>query len=261
MLPTILLPLAMITAAPAPHWRPTSDPAQICLMQGERPLGNFHLAGPRAGLYFKYLGGHRWESLPSDPPASVPEEHRGLLTKRTEPINYGVDADKLEPGPKYKHNGQEISREEALRILGDKQLPDDKSLLRVTVIGDEARRKQVLDDLKTSPALAAWKDKIVVKAYDPVHWAVKDSGFVTRGDPVVYVQDPSGKVLHRQVDYADGADGLALALRKADPNYKPDQDPDRRKDPPPFPLPYGLTWPTLLLGALGLFLLLKKDGK
>jgi len=37
-------------------------------------------------------------------------------------------------------------------------------------------------------------------------------------------------VLHVQRDYSDGAEGLAKAIRKADPNYDPKKDRDLRVD-------------------------------
>jgi hypothetical protein len=50
--------------------------------------------------------------------------------------------------------------------------------------------------------------------------------------------DAEGKarVLHSPSDYKGGAGALADALRKADPNYQPDKDPDQRPNPsqPPF---------------------------
>src|SRR4029079_2216874 len=127
----------------------------------------------------------------------------------------------------------------------------------LTVIGDPASTAAVTKDLASAPALAPWKDRLVVQSYTPSHWAVAKAGFYTAGTPTVYVQAPSGKVLHRQDDYADGAEGLAQALRRADPNYDPAKDPDLRKaarfDLSRIPLP---VW---FLAALAAVFLLRRN--
>jgi hypothetical protein len=73
-----------------------------------------------------------------------------------------------------------------------------------------------------------------LQSYLPEDWAVKNVGFDVSGSPRIIVQEApnakgSGRVLHSQADYADGPEGLANALRKADPNYDPSKDVDRRK--------------------------------
>src|SRR5205823_13551401 len=95
-------------------------------------------------------------------------------------------------------------------------------------------------DVTQAPALAEWKDRLVVQAFAPDHWAVARAGFVTSGKPTVYLQTPSGQVLHRQDDYDDGPEGLARAIRRADPAYDAKKDPDQRPrlpPPPPDPAP------------------------
>jgi hypothetical protein len=118
-----------------------------------------------------------------------------------------------------------------------KTLPDDSKLLRLTVISaDEGKRKAVLSDLLTHPALSPLKPQLVVQTYAPSHWAVKDAGFTLAGDCVIYLQRPDGKVLHRQDEYR-GPEKLAEAIRKADPSYDPKKDQDLNKV---IPLPFGL---------------------
>jgi len=127
-------------------------------------------------------------------------------------------------------NGREISRSEAMRVFCDAGLIDDSDRLRLTVIGTDADRRRVLDDLKGP--LADIAGQCVVQDYPPDHWAVARAGFYTAGSPTIYVQAPDGTVLHRQDDYADGADGLRAVferLRKPDPDYRPDKDRDLRR--------------------------------
>ena len=127
-------------------------------------------------------------------------------------------------------DGREITRAEAARILQAGSLADDSGKLRLTVIGHESDRRRVLDDLKGP--LADIAHECLVQDYPPDHWAVAKAGFYTAGQPTIYVQTSDGTVLHRQDDYADGAEGLRQAferLRTPDPNYRPDKDRDLRR--------------------------------
>ena len=149
--------------------------------------------------------------------------------------NFGIETQQLAHAEKCWLNGRSISIDEGRRILGDENLlPDDLNLLRLTVIGNPADRKQLLEDLQQHPALAEWKTRLVVQAYSPEHWAVRDAGFILEGSPRIILQAAPdetgrGRVLHSQGDYQDGAAGLAGALRKADPNYNGLRDADFRK--------------------------------
>jgi len=129
----------------------------------------------------------------------------------------------------FSIGGEECTREQARQRMLQGALADDRAKLRLTVIGSETARAPVLADL--SGALADVANPFLVQAYPADHWAVARAGFVTSGSPTIYVQDATGKVLHRQDDYADGAEGLRKALeaiRKPDPNYQPARDSDRR---------------------------------
>lgn len=115
-------------------------------------------------------------------------------------------------------------------------LSDDSAKPYLTVIGPQAQRAQVLADLDSSPALAPFKGRYHARGLDPSDWMVKGMGFVTTGQPTIYVQSSTGQVLHRQDDYQGGAEGLAKALsgvqglRKPDPTYDPSKDPVKVPD-------------------------------
>jgi hypothetical protein len=146
--------------------------------------------------------------------------------------NFGVDMDKLAGSERYSLNGTDVTQDKARRLIeGRGQVPNDASWPRLTVIGSQADRQKVQEDFRNSPPLAGFRNAVVVQDYDPKDWPVAQSGFVTVGQPTIYFQSPDGKVLHRQDDYADGPEGLATALRRADPGYKPGADPDKRKSP------------------------------
>lgn len=156
-------------------------------------------------------------------------------------VFFGVDAEKLSGNESYRINGKKCHRQDVIDALtGDGQLTDDSGKLRLTVIGQDADRKQVLTDLASNPTLAPFKDRYLIQDYAPDSWAIARCGFHADGSPVIYIQDPTGKVLHRQDSYL-GADKLAEALRRADPSYDPSKDPNVL-NPKPAPAPSGLSW-------------------
>lgn len=149
------------------------------------------------------------------------------------PPLFGVDESQLK-GNRVVLNGREVSREEASRRLDQApdtprptapSLPDRSGRLHLTIIGQASDRAAVLRDLDQHPALRAIKDRLVVRDYDPGHWHTVGVGMVQNGHPTMYLQDESGTVLHRQDTYR-GPDALAGAVRKVDPAYRPDKDPD-----------------------------------
>lgn len=166
--------------------------------------------------------------------------------------NYGVDLSKIDKGEKYYFNGSQVSKGTAEQKVSG--VPDDSTHLRVTVIGTEEQRKIVLNDIRLNPEFDTLREHIVVQDYSPDHWTVQNVGFYTAGSPTIYVQLPSGRVVHRQDDYSDGAAGLATALRKADPNYRREGDPDLRRTLLSTSLLFGLG-----LVGFALILLFRRD--
>ena len=153
--------------------------------------------------------------------------------------NFGLDRSQLAPPDRERLtlSGRPVTYAEALGRPGaphaEDALIDDSAFLRLTVIGPADAREKVAADWNARPEFAPFRDRVLVQSYPPDHWAVKATGFVTSGAPTIYYQRPDGEVLHRQDDYSDGPEALASALRKADPNYDPAADPDRRKKSEP----------------------------
>ena len=149
--------------------------------------------------------------------------------------NFGVNMEKISKRETYSINGEEVSKKQVEAVLAGDQIPDDANKLRLTVIGPDKDRQRVLADIGKSKAFDPLREKLVIKEYPPDHWAVKGVGFKTTGTPTIYLQAPGGKVLHRQDEDAGGAEKLAEAIskveaiRKPDPNYKAEADPDLRK--------------------------------
>jgi hypothetical protein len=251
------------------RWVAGNDPAQYHLLRDGCQVGTWHHAH---GAYYPY-DGRSWGE-PCAPPVTPPAPPcsccpacpcaDACLCAGGRPCrdgctcvvaagvteNYGIDVEswRREPRPHY----------------GARGVPDDADKVRLTVIGADSDRRTVAADLDAHPALKALKEKLVVQSYPPSHWAVAGAGFRTDGRPTIYLQAPDGQVLHRQDDYAGGADRLAAAIRRADPNYDPAKDPDLTRpkapapapDPAPAPAPAEewLSWQTLAAAALSLLL-------
>ena len=185
-----------------------------------------------------------YAAVSEGPPIGVPIDQGAVnpvpapKPKDVEIPNFGLDLNKLDHqkdgGTTYRYNGQVVPKAQAYQALANR-FDDDSQKLRVTVISRDASiRKQVKNDFDNCPA--ELRDLYVFNAYTPDDFEVARVGFVTTGEPTIYCQAPSGKVLHRQDDYKDGAVGLQKALRRSDPNYDPKKDPDLRK-PGPGPMP------------------------
>ncbi|NMC19986.1 MAG: hypothetical protein GYA33_06145 [Thermogutta sp.] len=168
----------------------------------------------------------------SPPPGDASQPEGQLPVVEQDGVqNFGIDRAGLGgSAERITLDGRAITRSDAARILHAGSLADDSGKLRLTVIGNDVDRKRVLEDLKGP--LADIADECLVQDYPPDHWAVARAGFYTAGGPTIYVQALDGTVLHRQDDYADGAEGLRQAferIRRPDPDYRPDKDRDLRR--------------------------------
>lgn len=182
-------------------------------------------------------------------------------------VYFGVDTDKVSESRSYRicdgaSAPKEVTRSRAIGEMGEAGIPDDAHKLRLTVIGSEADCKRVLDDLKSHPALTPFRDLLVIQDYRPDQWAVADGGFKTSGSPVIYLQTPGvKKPRHRQDEYR-GPEKLAEAIRNADPNYKPELDPDLNKTGGGALLDKLKALPPVawILGGLAVLFLFRKGG-
>jgi hypothetical protein len=100
-------------------------------------------------------------------------------------------------------------------------------------------RKQCRADLASSPALAAWKGKILVQDYAPDAWVVRLRGLAEG----ITIQSPDGKAIAYAKTY-DGPDALVKLLTNQ-PTVSP---------------PFGMSWLTIgLIGIAAYFILKKKE--
>lgn len=229
------------------EWRYfAEDRDQAALWQDGRQLGNYRFSTRQ---YFPHRAPGVWGE-PCPPPYPPPTPR--LAPARVEPdgtVNFGLDRDRMPAAGQHLLNGKEVGKETLLEAIGPPRLPEDGQWLYLTVIGSEDERKKILNDLQSSLILTPWKDRLKVHDYPPDHWAVAECGFVTSGKPTIYCQAADGRVLHRQDRYR-GPEALAEVLRKADPRYAPEKDPDLNR--PLFGEPLGI----LLLGGVLLLVLL-----
>jgi hypothetical protein len=154
----------------------------------------------------------------------------------------------------YQMNGVKSCKLHSTEAIKGK-LIDDSKRLRLTIIGAEAERKKVREDLASNVALTPLLDHLLVQDYAPTDWAVQ-CGFKTDGKPTIYLQAPDGKVLHRADAYA-GPDNLASAIRKADESYRPDADPDLTGRRRGYFLMFG-PWTLAALALLAVYILIPK---
>lgn len=259
---------ALVIAQPQParyEWKPfDDDPEQWALTLNGAQVGGYC---SRDGEYRSFDAATRTWLARAVPPIPPPTPARAEIGQ-----NFGVDASKfpkLQPGESiYTVNGKRVNAQQAYRLVeAGGTLTDDSAKLRLTVVGTKEECDKVEGDLKTSPLLTPFKDKMLVQCYRPTDWAVAGVNLPTDGKPRIILQGPPDKdgkapVLHSQPDY-DGPDGLAKALRKADPSYDPKKDPDLRH-PPLLPgLPDLAEVPPIvwLVAAVGVLAALKKGAK
>jgi hypothetical protein len=167
--------------------------------------------------------------------------------------DFGVETRHLGP-PHYRLNGAPVPRDQAWAALTANSLIDDSGRWRLTIVGESPLRQRVRADLEQHPSLREWRERLLVQDYPPEHWAVTSVGLVA-GLTVQMPADEQGRggVLFRCATYP-GPEALATALRKADPNYRPERDPDPTRSISPADVP-AATW---ILAMVGVWLFLSR---
>ena len=234
----LLLTSLVALSPPSYEWRPWPGHAESALLLDGRQVGSWDAVG---GVYRPLEPDGTWGAR-TTPPVSPPVS------------DFGVDTGKVSAQTRYTLSGKEITAKEAEDAIRDSRIPDLAGKLRVTVIGPTDQTRPVVGDLAGS----AWKDRLVVRAYEPTHWHISQAGFATDGTPTIYVQSADGTVLHRQDDYAGGLASLTAALaklRKPSPDYDKAKDPDTRRVLARGRVPVGLL---CLGGAAGVALYLSR---
>jgi hypothetical protein len=222
-------------------WRSrTEEPGRVYLFVDGRQFGGYDAERDQ------------WRDY--DPISGVWSEPRPLFPKQnssSSPVeDFGVMRDRL-AGNDERHslNGDAVSAREALAAID--RLEDDSEKLRLTIIGSQAERQAVLKDFESNADLVALRDRLLIQSYPADHWAVANVGFVRSGHPTIYLQSRDGTVRHRQGEYR-GPEKLAEAIRRADPHYRPQNDPDLNRPNllPHFHFPRMPGWGWAVAGIL-----------
>lgn len=174
---------------------------------------------------------------------------------------FGVDGKRIEGAQGYRISGREVGRDEALARVGA-SLIDDSARMTLTVYGPQELISAV-DRMIDAPDLAGVRSRIHYQRYAQADWDANAIGLAP-GITLQGAPGPDGKAkviwrfrqLPNQADFVEG-------LRIADPNYRPDRDPEPIKPKPspaptptpdpvtPAPTPSGPSMPWPLAGILG----------
>lgn len=224
-------PAAELPAAGAYRWtNKPGQPGQLYLLHGNRQVGHYDLQTLTFRPLLNAARGEWGEAC--DPPYQPP--------------CFGVELDRISNREAHTLNGVEVGKKGVYEAIGD-GLTDDSGRIRVSIFGEGGA--QVAAELQAARDLDGLRDSFTVRAYPADHWAAKAQGFVTDGKPSIYVQSPTGKVLHRQDDYAGGSAVLVASLLKAKAGYDGKKDPDlRAKDAAPVHVDLGKV--ALIVGAV-----------
>jgi hypothetical protein len=227
-----------VATRPIYKWVQVPNVSQVALYEDNVQVGNFDYDRK---VYCPFRGNSEWgePTEPPTPPPTAPTttkkldvgakkaEMPGSTIDENGVQNFGILPDPHEaqdPEPRYQVNGREATKGQVIQAF-EGQAVDQSTKLRLTVIGPRQSRQAVLEDVKRTPDLRGVVSNFLLKDYDPTDWEVARSGFFTQGSPTIYVQAPTGKVLHRQDSYT-GAEDLASVLRKANDQYKAEADPN-----------------------------------
>lgn len=183
-----------------------------------------------------------------DPPIPVPNYWQTFDPRPPDPTRFGFLPHAPVGAGGYKINGQAANRQTVVAAIQNHTLQDDSKKLWVVIIGDDADRKKIRQQIDAVPES---KHAIVVD-YPSDHWHV-DGVFVT-DSPTVYIQHPDGTVLARMQQPPDGQT-LGKVLRRLREKYDPTLDPD------PLlvinPLNFIPTWVWVIVGTGAVLLLLR----
>lgn len=218
------------------------NPGQAFLLKGLVTVGGWD----HVEKHYKPFAAGQWGEAratapipPPLPPVALPQPKATpkLLAWQLD----GVDASKIGQTESHQIDGHEVAANTAYAALGKwGDLMDDSGKLWIVALAkDPAKRKQFADDFLADPSLADLRGHAHLwagPAADPDHVIMRDRAgkplYEFGGDITISLLDASGGELWRQVGYGGPAD--LQALRKADPNYRPDltPGPNKKKDPP-----------------------------
>lgn len=210
----LLLLAATVSGDMGYEWRPYHDGSDDqALYQNGSQVGWYSL---KKDCYRPYYPASQQWGAKCEPPIPPPLR------------NFGVTLSGTQTGTRYRRGGSDISPEEADAYLsGDTSANPSptKTTKHVVVIGPESATLEVTKELHFCKLMDKLPACYSIQAFLPDDWQVKDSGYVTGGNPTIYFLDDDGKVLYRRDDADCSTEELVAALRDADPDYQPANDP------------------------------------
>lgn len=221
-------------------------PGEVYLFLGARQVGGYSF---ETGFYLPF-DGDKW-GKPAIAPIRPPLEGmngdgHGFL--------FGVNIGELSKVEHFECRDKPRTYAESLAMLGE-EVPNDSKQPRLTAIAtSKATRDKIRGDWEAAAVLAPARSTWGLQVYDPASpvtreimrpfklddsKALKDKGLVILAQAAAG-PDGSSKVLGTWSDYI-GADDLAAALRKVDPNFDPNK---------PLVVPVIPSMPTITEGEL-----------
>lgn len=148
--------------------------------------------------------------------------------------NFGVDRSKVPQDESWSIKGQRVDKETALRSFEAFGDFDDSKFMRLVHVGSAADAKNAANAAQQA-GVGKW---FHFDSYSPADWQVADVGYVP-GVSLVGEEGPDGRgVVVWRCAATTPTPAILGALRKADPSYKPERDPDISKPAPgPGPMP------------------------
>lgn len=234
---TTALAIAVLLAGQNPNVRPDGwHRSAAHTFQSELWLGGAYIGAFNRDKdqYYPWDAATKSYGQPCPPPVPIARDHwpsAEQIEKVYGPrrVLTGVVADKVKASPAYSSNDGAITRDQAFGLLhAAAKLPADKGRVWATIVGTPAARKPVADYLT-----ATFGDRVILPGsdgYSRDEWQVAPQSFgeLPAGEPVVLIQGsarPDGKAFAHWLqvggDTAALAAGVTEALRKADPNWRP----------------------------------------
>ena len=174
------------------QWKPVEGNTQcVTLCMDGVEVGSYCL---RTGRYSKLS--EDGTLVPDNSPIGIPEEY--AKKAREETGNYGLDWTKIGSRELFKLNGKEVSKEKVYGVFdANKELNDDSKHLRLTVIGPEKDRNDLLAEIKKNKGFEGIEKESLVQSYPKDHWALTGKGFdIAPKGATVYLQLPNGEVVY-----------------------------------------------------------------
>jgi hypothetical protein len=147
--------------------------------------------------------------------------------------NYGINTENLPSDNAYTKNGKPVTRREAFQLVTGGGVDNDNNQPWIVAVGDAAFLSKFRSLWQSLPSET--RSKFNLQTYTPDNWGASGVGYAS-GVTCTKPDNGSGKaVVQWRFRELPSIEQLTEGLRKADPNYRPDADPDPAKPKPKTP--------------------------